>query len=83
MSNIQPMADQELEILQNAICDSLVTLQEQSETHGGRARIRFYAVGAFLRERGMLEHLDLAGKLLMKESEGAPLSSSSIVPPQT
>jgi hypothetical protein len=69
---MQPMQDSELEQLQEAICEALTTLSKQSETYGGRARIRFFAVGAYLRERGILEQLDLAGAYLMEDPEQGP-----------
>ena len=65
----QSMEDPALEQLHTAICEALVALDEQSGLYGGRARILFYAAGAFLRERGILEHLDAAGAYLQESPE--------------
>jgi len=42
---MHPMQGAELEEVRNAICELLTTLFERRETHGGRATIRFHAVG--------------------------------------
>ena len=75
---MQPMQDAELEQLQDAICEALTTLSEQSETYGGRASIRFYAVGAYLHERGILEELNLAGAYLKEADEQTSNGNSQV-----
>jgi hypothetical protein len=58
------MSDSELDTLRKAICRDLITLHEQSETYGGQARTLYYALGAYLRERGIL-----AGAYLIEKGQ--------------
>jgi hypothetical protein len=44
---VQPLPNIELNVLRSVICESLVTLHEQSETYCGHARILFQAAGTF------------------------------------
>jgi len=62
------MTDGDLDIIHKAVCEGMATLHEQSESYGGRARILYFAAGAFLRERGILEGLDAAGAYLVERS---------------
>lgn len=61
------MNDSDLEAIYTAVCEGLATLHEQSETYDGRARILYFAAGAFLQERGILKRLDAVGTYLRDE----------------
>lgn len=63
------MTDGDLDTMHKAVCEGMCTLHEQSETYGGHARILFYAAGAYLRERGILEGLDAAGAYLEENGQ--------------
>jgi hypothetical protein len=59
-SNLVPhktLSDAELETLYTALCNGMETLHQQSEAQMGRARILFYALSAFLMERGIVDDM--------------------------
>jgi len=72
-SNLVPhktLSDAELETLYTALCNGMETLHQQSEAQMGRARILFYALSAFLMERGIVD--DMAATVSWGQEHGAP-----------
>ena len=63
------MSDEALKELFTSVVKGLESLHKQSETgDGGQARVLFYALAAFLDDRGIIDHLKAAAAY-MAENE--------------
>ena len=61
------MSDEALKELFTSVAERLESLHEQSETgDGGQARVLFYALAAYLDERGIIDHLKAAAAYMAK-----------------
>jgi hypothetical protein len=56
-STLAPMSDDDLNTLHGAVADCLITLKQQSETFGGKARILMLALAMQLDEVEILDYL--------------------------
>ena len=79
-STLAQMSDDDLNTLHGAVADCLITLKQQSEAFGGRARILMLALAIQLDEKEILDQL-LALAILAKDPEQEkPVASQTEYP---
>jgi hypothetical protein len=67
-STLAQMSDDDLKTLRGAVADCLITLKQQSEAFGGKARTLMLALAIQLDEIEMLDHL--VGLAILAEHQG-------------
>jgi hypothetical protein len=73
------LSDTELNSLHKNVCEGIELLHQQSEVgDGGRARILFYAMGAFLDERGIIDALKASANYMAANRRRGEADSGAV-----
>ena len=74
-STLAQMSDDDLNTLQEAVAEGLITLKQQSEAFGGKAQILMLALAIQLDEKEILDHL--VGLAILSEHQARKKTAAS------